>query len=50
MASLTGRTRKIRHRKAARRGAENKKARASNGTTPKFPIHKDGKKNPPSKS
>ncbi len=45
MASLTKRTTTIRKRKAARRGADNKKARASKGTTPKFPIHKDGKKN-----
>lgn len=50
MASLTNKTRSIRHRKAARRGADSKKARQSKGTTPKFPIHKDGKKNPPSKS
>ena len=49
-AVLTKRTTTIRKRKAARRGAENKKARASKGTTPAFPIHKDGKKNSPNES
>ena len=44
MASLTGRTKKIRGRKRARRGAARKKALVSKGTTPVFPIHKDGKK------
>lgn len=47
MASLTGRTKKIRGRKRARRGSDRKKALASKGTTPVFPIHKDGKKSEP---
>jgi hypothetical protein len=50
MASLTGKTESIRGRKRARRGAARKKALVSKGTTPTFPIHKDGKKNEPNKS
>lgn len=50
MASQTNKTRKIRRRKAARRGSDRKKALESKGTTPVFPIHKDGKKNPPNES
>jgi hypothetical protein len=50
MASLRTRTSKIRGRKAAKAGRGRKSALESKGTTPVFPIHKDGKKNPPTKS
>ena len=50
MASLTGRAKSIRGRKKARRGSDRKKALASKGTTPTFPIHKDGKKYKPNQS
>lgn len=50
MASLTGRTKKIRARKASKAGRSRKRALQNKGSTPAFPIHKDGKKNPPSKS
>lgn len=50
MASLATRTRKIRVRKAAKAGRARKTAMQNKGTTPVFPIHKDGKKNPPNKS
>ena len=50
MASLTGRTKKIRARKASKAGRARKRNLENNGSTPVFPIHKDGEKNPPSKS
>lgn len=50
MSSLTKQTEKIRHRKHKRAGADRKKAIASKGTTPVFPIHKTGEKPSPSES
>ncbi len=43
MASLTGRTRKIRLRKRTKQGAERKKRAQKHGTTPKFAVHPEGK-------
>ena len=43
MASLTGRTRKIRLRKRAKAGADRKKRLRKFGTTPKFAVHPKGK-------
>jgi len=50
MASLTGRTKKIRARKRTKAGRARKRSLENNGSTPVFPVHKDGKKNPPSES
>ena len=41
MASLTKKTKSIRKRKQAKRGAARKKALRANGTTPAFAIHKE---------
>jgi hypothetical protein len=43
MASLAGKTKTIRLSKK-RSNNEGKRARRRNGSTPKFPIHKDAKK------
>ncbi len=50
MASLRTRTRKIRNSKNKKAGSARKTAMETKGTTPVFPIHKDGEKNPPNKS
>ncbi len=43
MASLTKQTKKVRRNKKKKAGAKRKKQLETKGTTPKFPIHPQGK-------
>lgn len=50
MASLRTRSKKIRTNKRKKAGRARKTAMETNGSTPVFPVHQDGEKNPPNKS